>query len=236
MNLNNREWASLFWLLAFAVWALSRRDVRSSLRQAAGMVPQPKIFGPVLLMVLYTCGLTFVGWRLGLWNPNLIKSTVLWFFISGLVLLSNAILKAGKERGFFLRAARQTLEATVFVEFLTSLFVLSLPAELILQPIVVFLVLLSAVAAQQEQHRIVKTLADRLLAVIGFGLAGYALFQLGRQWDQVDKGAYLLEFALPVWMTIGALPFIYFVSLYAQYESAFSRRTEPASAEPSWPW
>jgi len=223
MSLNNREWASLFWLLAFAAWALSRRDVRSSLRQAAGMVPQPKIFGPVLLMVLYTCGLTFVGWRLGLWNPNLIKSTVLWFFISGLVLLSNAILKAGKERGFFLRAARQTLEATVFVEFLTSLFVLSLPAELILQPVVVFLVLLSAVAAQQEQHRIVKTLADRLLAVIGFGLAGYALFQLGRQWDQVDKGAHLLEFALPVWMTIGALPFIYFVSLYAQYESAFWR-------------
>lgn len=223
MSLNNREWASLFWLLAFAAWALTRPAVRSSLRQAAGMALHPKIFGPVLLMVLYTCGLTFVGWRLGLWNPSLTKSTVLWFLVSGLVLLSNAILKAGKERGFFLRAALQTLEATVFVEFLTNLFVLSLPGELILQPVVVFLVLLSAVAAQQEQHRAVKTLADRLLMLIGFTLAGYALFQLGRQWDQVDRGAYLLEFALPVWMTIGALPFIYLVSLYSQYESAFVR-------------
>jgi type VI protein secretion system component VasF len=98
--------------------------------------------------------------------------------------------------------------------------------------------MLSAFTAREEQYRIVKTAVDGLLAVVGFGLAGYVSFQLVRQWDQLDKEAYPVEFAVPVWMTIGALPFIYFIMLYADINrhSGLSRRcrTRPPAAGPSW--
>jgi hypothetical protein len=81
--------------------------------------------------------------------------------------------------------------------------------------------MLSAFTAHEEQYRIVKAAVDGHLAVVGFGLAGYVSFQLVRQWDQLDKEAYPVEFAVPVWMTIGAMPFIYFIMLYARYQSAF---------------
>jgi hypothetical protein len=222
MGLNNREWALLVLLAGFAAWALWRNpELRSSLRDLARGGLQAAIIVPVLLMVAYVCGLVFVGRRLGLWNPSLIKATVTWFLVSGLVILMNAVTERGKERRFFLRTALRTLELTVFVEFFINLFVLSFPAELVLQFVLIWLAMLSAFTAREEQYRIVKTAVDGLLAVVGFGLAGYVSFQLVRQWDQLDKEAYPVEFAVPVWMTIGALPFIYFIMLYARYQSAF---------------
>jgi uncharacterized membrane protein YidH (DUF202 family) len=222
MSLNNREWALLVLLAGFGAWALLRNpELRSNLRDLARAALQAGIIVPVLLMVAYVCGLVFVGRRLGLWNPSLIKATVTWFLVSGLVILMNAVTERGKERRFFLRTALRTLELTVFVEFFINLFVLSFPAELVLQFVLIWLAMLSAFTAHEEQYRIVRTMVDGLLAVIGIGLAGYVTFQLARHWDQLDKVAYLPEFAVPVWMTIGALPFIYFIMLYARYQSAF---------------
>jgi small-conductance mechanosensitive channel len=74
MGLNNREWALLVLLAGFAAWALWRNpELRSSLRDLARAGLEAAIIVPVLLMVAYVCGLVFVGRRLGLWNPNLIK-------------------------------------------------------------------------------------------------------------------------------------------------------------------
>lgn len=222
MRLNNREWALLVLLAGFGAWALWRNPgLRSSLRDLARAALQAGVIVPVLLMVAYVCGLVFVGMRLGLWNPSLIKGTVTWFLVSGLVILMNAVTERGKQRRFFVRTALRTLELTVLVEFFINLFVLSFPAELVLRFVLIWLAMLSAFTAHEEQYRLVRAMVDSLLAVIGLGLAGYVSFQLVRHWDQLDKGAYLPEFAVPVWMTIGALPFIYFIMLYARYQSAF---------------
>ena len=40
------------------------------------------------------------------------------------------------------------------------------------------------------------------------------------QWAHLDRQAVLLQFALPVWLTIGVLPFIYVLSLYFVYDGA----------------
>jgi hypothetical protein len=223
MGLNNREWALLVLLVGFGAWALWRNpELRSSPRDIARAALHVGIIAPVLLMVAYVCGLVLVGRRLGLWNPSLIKATVTWFLVSGLVILMNAVTERGKERRFFLRTALRTLEFTVFVEFFINLFVLSFPAELVLQFVLIWLVMLSAFTAGEERYRVVKAAVDGAIAVIGFGLAGYVLLHLVRHWDHLDKGAFLPEFAVPVWMTIGALPFIYFIMLYARYQSAFN--------------
>lgn len=232
MDLNNREWAALFWLLAALAWALSRRTIRSSLRDVVRHFLHPKILLPIVAMVAYVGALVRVGWQFRLWSPNVIKETIIWFFASGFILLMN-LDRASREQGFFRRAALRTLEVTVFIEFFMNLFVLSLPAELILQPIIALLVLLSLVAAREEQYRTVRRLVDVLLAIIGLSLAAFALVQLFRQWDQLDATARLLEFALPVWLTLGLLPFIYALSVWAAYELAFIRIDWAARDRPS---
>ncbi len=40
-------------------------------------------------------------------------------------------------------------------------------------------------------------------------------------WSSVDKPTTALQFALPIWLTIGLLPYIYLLSLYSNYQKAF---------------
>lgn len=44
---NNRQWASLIWIIVLVAWALSRRDIRASLRDIARAAASPKIVVPL---------------------------------------------------------------------------------------------------------------------------------------------------------------------------------------------
>ena len=56
---------------------------------------------------------------------------------------------------------------------------------------------------------------------MGFSLFAFTAQQLHSNWGKIDKHTLLLQLALPIWLTIGLLPFIYIFTLYANYESAF---------------
>lgn len=222
MSLNNREWAILFWLLVALVWAVLQPAFRSTLRGLGRSLQHPKLLVPLLAMIAYADVFVWLGWRLGVWNWSLIPETVIWFFGSALVLFFN-LNKASEQEAFFRRVALRTIEVTVFIEFFMNVFVLALPAELVLQPMVLLLMLLSLVAGRQAEDRGVKRFVDALAAVMGLGLAAFSVVQLFRQWDQLDRGTHLLEFALPVWLTLALLPFVYILSLWVSYGVAFLR-------------
>ena len=182
----------------------------------------PKLSIPLLIMILYSIGLVWFGRMLRLWNGALVIETVVWFVGSALVLFFN-LDKAARTDGFFFRAALRTLEVTVLAEFFLNTFVLNLVAELILQPVLMFLAMLSVFSEREERHRPAKILADWLLAIAGIGLAVFSLVQFVKQWDALDKTLGLLELVLPVWLTLALLPFIFLMSLYVGYEGAFTR-------------
>jgi hypothetical protein len=81
--------------------------------------------------------------------------------------------------------------------------------------------MMAVVAAGKAEHRPAKLLAEGVLATIGLGLLIFNIQQIIVRWDDLDGQAILLELALPIWMTIGLLPFLYALSLYSNYELAF---------------
>lgn len=82
---------------------------------------------------------------------------------------------------------------------------------------------MSIVAAQKPEHRQVKKLVDGLMVVASIWLLLYVVVGLVNNWGSLDKGDLLQQFALPVWLTIGVLPYIYALGLFAAYEQAFIR-------------
>ncbi len=215
--LNNREWASLFWLgLVFSL-AMLKRDLRSSVGGVLRIALNPAI---VIVLVLFASYVALEVWgasMIGLWRSSLAKETVVWAITSGIVLVFN-FQTASRESAFFRRTVATTLSVTVVLEFFLNFFVLSLLAELLLQPIVAFVGMLSIVASRDERHKPVKKLADALSAVFGFTMLGFVLRQIYLHWRALDLDA-LLEFLLPVWMTVGLLPFVFAVALFAAYDS-----------------
>jgi hypothetical protein len=72
-----------------------------------------------------------------------------------------------------------------------------------------------------EHHRLRR--ARRLLTIVGLLLfVGSAAYVVGN-WETIDRTQVALTFALPIWLTIATLPFIFLFSLLANYETMFVR-------------
>lgn len=219
---NNRQWAFIFWVAVFLVWIASRRDMRSSVQAVLRRVSTPKLLVPLLVLSGWVAGLAYLGTRVRLWDGDRLTDTIMWFVTAGLVLFGN-LVDVSKERGFFRRKALATLEVSALVGVLSEVFVLYFIAELILQPFLALLAGVSVVASHEAQHKQVKKLIDGLLATASVGLVLHAIVSLVNNWSSIDKGDLAREFALPVWLTIGVLPYIYALGLWAAYEQAFMR-------------
>ncbi len=226
---NNREWAILLWLAVGLIWLLRGRKVRSDAFGLLKSFLTPKIFGPFLGLLGYITLEIWLASKTLLWDSSLTKDAIIWTITTGVVLFFN-FAEASKRPQFFRRRLLTAFEIVVFLEVFTNLFVLSLPAELVLQPILVMLGLLSAAApfvasrnpAREDSYLKVGRFMTNGLAVAGFSLLLFSIVQLLANWNSLDKGNLAQQFALPVWLTIGVLPYVYFLSVYANYDTIFN--------------
>lgn len=219
---NNRQWAFIFWVALGAVWALSRRDVRSSMRSVIRAALSAKILIPLALLAAWVLGLVVLGSRIGLWTASRVTDTALWFVTAGVVLFGR-FEKVSRDRRFVRRTALATFEVSALVQAVSEFFVLNLAAELVIQPVLALLAMMSVVAARQREHRQVRAVVDGILTCAGIGLLGYVSVSLINDWESLDKADLAQQLALPIWLTIGVLPFIYVLGLFAAYELAFVR-------------
>lgn len=219
---NNREWALLFWALVSLTIVVSRRDLRPDfarmLRLALGRRILPLLFG----LICWTVMQAWLGYRVGIWDFTLITDTTIWFMTVGVVLFIN-LENTHKKQNFFRREVAAVIGANVLIEFYVDVYVLSFIAELLLQPLLLFLGILSLVAKSEERTRVVGKLSDALLALGGMLLVVNATVHVFSGWRDLQVGALLRELSLPVWLTVGILPYIYLLGLYAAYQVAFQR-------------
>ena len=218
LDLSDRDIVFLIALAAVTTFALSRAGARAMVASILGTLR------PFVLVVLgftaYFVALVAAAQQLGLWNPSLVKDTIAWFIVGGLTLLFR-FPKTYEDRRFYRRTALRVIGITSLVEFFISLSSFAFLVELLLLPTVVLLGLFSAVAALKPETRNVKSIADALSAIIGIlVIVGTGVVLVG-EWPSLDKTKLGLSLLLPVWATIGCLPFVFLFGLYANYESKF---------------
>ncbi|HWI04684.1 MAG TPA: hypothetical protein VNT52_12810 [Acidimicrobiales bacterium] len=219
---NNRELATLLWLVVLFGVALSRPGGRSSLRGLVRTALSPTILVPLAVLAAWVSALVYAASSVGLWDKDLATDTVFWFFFAGLVLFGN-FTHASREEHFFRRKVLAVLKVGVAVEVFSDFFVLNLPVEVFLVLLLTVLVGVSAVATLRHEYKQVKAVVDWLIAAITFGILGYVAVSLLNNWGVTDKGSLAREFALPVWLTVGVLPYVYAVGLLDAYGSVFRR-------------
>src|SRR5207237_846929 len=83
------------------------------------------------------------------------------------------------------------------------------------------LLMLSVIAGTDQKTRAVKRLIDALTALVGFALLAFVTVGLIANWRQLDWPGTLRRLILPIWLTLGLLPFLYVLSLFSNYEQAF---------------
>jgi len=210
------------WTGIFLAWALSKRGVRGSLWGVVSAFVRPIILGPILLFGAYLAGAVLLADRAGLWDSGLINETIYWFLISGLALFLG-VTRVSEEDDFFQKTARRALTWGLLVEVIINLVVMPFWVEFFLLPIVTLIVMLQVVAQYQEQLAQVKKLMDGIAGLIGIALFAFVALSVISNPSQVDLAYIARLLALPVWLTLSSLPFLFLVGLWVAYDKAFRR-------------
>ena len=90
--------------------------------------------------------------------------------------------------------------------------------------------LLSLIAGRDPGSASAKNLIDSLLGFIGIAMALAWVVQFISSFDEFDWGHAGRQLGMPVWLTLGLLPYLYLVALWTGYDHAF-RRIKMKSAD-----
>ncbi|MBI2704029.1 MAG: hypothetical protein HYX32_01875 [Actinobacteria bacterium] len=219
--LNERQIATLLWIGLLLVAVLVLPTGRKGLVDVARGFLSHRIWPISALLALWSFGLVLIGRRIGIWTDALAADTWFWFFTTAVVLLFN-FSKVNKEPDFFKRTAKETFGLTLIFGFLSDLYVLSVPVEFIGQGALAVLAGVSAVEAHQRESADARKLVDGCLSVVGLSILVLALLSLVTNWSNAEVPDLARKLLMPAWMTLGVLPYIYVVALYAGYQMAFT--------------
>jgi hypothetical protein len=220
--MNNRELVSLIFIGLVVVFALVAKSVRPA---ALDVLKQLVVSKLGIVLGIYLAIISAAIWLMAIldfWDSSLIGSTLLWILLIGLGWFIN-INDAGTDSDFFKRRLLEALGIGAFLECFINFEVMPLVLEFIMQALLLFVVLLNAVATREAKYRPVARLTWGILIAATLALFTFTVVRLIRDWDSLDFRNLLNQLLLPIWLTLAAIPCLYLFGLFAQYESLFMR-------------
>lgn len=223
--LNNREWAILAWLtvlILYVGYAPKMQPVRKSALDLINCFFVWQIQSVFILALIYVSFLVYCLHENDLWHIGQLKNTMIWFFAVAFLSFFD-LEKYKKDSGLFKKVVLDNIKLIALIEFLIGLYVLPFLAELILFPVLVFITMLHAYSQTDEKYKSLEILFGTILAILGFSLTIYALYELVTNFTDFAKPDTAEDFLLPPFLTLTYLPFIFFLVVYTTYENIFVR-------------
>lgn len=218
--LTTREIAVVIWLLIAAAFALSNRNIRSSLRGVLDAFTEPAILTIAVLMISYVVGIVLVLGSIDVWSVALLKDTIVWFLFVSIPLSFSSF--ASRSNGQpFLETLLDTTRLTVLVEFLVNEYTFSLPVECILVPFVTIVLLMRGYASAFEKYSQVESILAWIQAVIGIVIVALVIGRALADIENLLTVQTAQELLLTPVMSLLLVPFIYAVLIYLSYETLF---------------
>lgn len=231
--LTNRDLASLFWMAVLLFAAVAWPKTRPILGTLLGVLVG-RFF--LTLVALYLAWMLLViggGYAIGLWSVDLLKDTVIWLVGVGLLTLFR--VNDATKPDFYRHQLRKIGLVGLVLGFYLNLAVLPLLGEIVLQFLIAWVAMVVAFSGRDPKYAAVKRLGDRLSALIGLGLLVFVTVWLASNWNTLDPHSIGLSLLLPVWLTIGALPLVFVLSVVFNYDSALRHLDWMADGHRS-PW
>jgi hypothetical protein len=222
--LTTREAASLILISVLVVSVLVlptwRRRMSPLLRSFFRAAVAPRLLVTYGLVAIACSASTALAWWLGLWNTSMVKDTVL---ITATVALPMTFrsFTFSSGGGLVRHLIRDTLGLSTLLVFYLDTRPLPLLAEIGMQVLTTFLVMLQAVARTRDDAVPIKRLIELMLFFIGAGLllwSSFALFSSSPDWWELLRSL-LFNF----WLPLTLLPFFYAFGFYAVTEQVRAR-------------
>lgn len=226
MDFSNREIATGILLVAgiglFGVSSKDRRSIMKSIGQVFKALFAWKLLLLIGLYCAYAVALVSSARTLGLWDSSVLTVTLLAIVVTGFPLFMNANEYA---TGAVLvrKAALEVVGLSALTVTYLNLAEFPIWGELILQVLLLFMVLIVALAPRVPQGKPVARIFEILLSLIGIGLLSLTTVSVLHSPDTVDWSHELQAFVVSVWLPLALIPFMYGVSMFMAIEMALVR-------------
>lgn len=182
ISFNTREIATGLWLAVILVWVLfspARRVVPGLIRAAAA----PKILSAVVVAALFTTGVVFVLWRVGVWTIMELKDTIIWFLFSGIALAFRGVNTPHPDR-IIHASIWDAVRLTVFMEFLLSTYTFPLLVEILLLPFATLIAAMLVIAQSEKQFASVASFLGKLQVALGLIVIGATVWSAAHDFSR----------------------------------------------------
>lgn len=223
--LNNREWALVAWIVVaglFILFSPKKMHVRKSLRGVIKEFFVRNIISTLTLMLIYIAIMIYGLSRIGVWDFNQIKNTIIW--IMSVATISLFRLESTKQDPhFFKNSVLDNLKLIAIIQFVVGVYVFNFVAELILVPIMAIVGAMLAVVQSDEKYKLVEKILNGFLATLGTIFIIHSLYMLATNFGDFCKIQTVYDFSIPPILTFLYLPFIFFMMVYTTYELVYAR-------------
>jgi len=223
-NFNNRELAFLSWaaIVIFYFVLVNATSVNKLAKSLLKAILSRHILSTITLMAGYMYLLISLLRYFNIWDASDLKTTIIWFFFSGILLLKTAV-QSNKNYGFISETIKSAVSISVVIEFILRLESFSYPVELLMIPILALILGLSYQAENMNNVSNVQRFLDYLIIVIFLVLLIGSINNIFFKSIDLFSIAVLKSFSMPIVLTICFLPFLIFISVYSLYQFEFVR-------------
>lgn len=215
-----REIAIFIYGILLLAYVIVRKKGKNILMPVIKAACHIKLIIPFCMVLLFAAGFVWVGTHLPFWDWVYVKDIVFWVLFAGVPICFNATNRQLEEH-YFRNILIDNLKFTALVEFVTGTFTFPIIGELILQPLLVFFVILESSLVKKTEAT--KKVVDGLIGIAGLIIIGLTIKSMADSIGEIYFVDILVGLALPIILSIIYLPVAYFFALYAKYEIVFLR-------------
>lgn len=215
----NRQVAIGIWSLLAIVVCVLLKDIRKGIWNLLKACMASKLLILFASLGIYITALCHLFHWLGLWTPNQIYSTVLWFLFSGIA-LSGRTISANEDKKYFRSLIYDSCKAIVVFQFIISEYSFSLPVEIVIVPFMIFLGGLIVVAGSKEEHASTKKILELIVLTVVLALLWNSVTSIWTRPEAFFTTKTGRDFMLPILLTLGSIPFLYLLHCYIHLERA----------------
>lgn len=225
--LNNREIAILIFSAAFVVLILSIGKIRSSFLKVLKSLFVKQFVLMYFLTILFTFVMVLILERIGFWEVYLLKETITWFILVGIISNFKAIDKA-KDTNYFKKVIKDNFSIMITIPFIANLYSFSILYELILLGMLIvfsasLVVIETQPTLQETYHNKTKTVVTMIISIISIFYLGNSIRGIIINFEELDLLKTLKSMVLPSILSSIFVLFNLLYVLYARYQIMFIR-------------
>lgn len=216
-QLSNREISFLIWVFILLIYLLSSRELRGSLIGIFKACSSLKIIIPCILLYLLLTIYTYCLYKLGLWEKSILKDTFIYIFLYSPIIMFNSLTN---KEFCFKKVLLKNIGAGTVIGYYVSLLELPLFFEIILLPVVLFVVMCSAYAemSSNPEHYKAASCFNSIYNVICLSLFAIGMYFVITHFNEMFSRDIVLSLIYPILLSPIVAIGVYFIKLYACYE------------------